>query len=67
MGFFESCKKFLREGLVVLSIGDALLASAVARLATVESKGADAVFASCGGDMWAAHETVKETNPSWVP
>lgn len=66
MGLFVSCKKFLCEGFVVLSLGDALLAGAVAWFATVESKGADVVFASCGGDVWAGHETVCIIEPGVI-
>jgi hypothetical protein len=29
----------------------------VAGLAAVETETADVVFASCGGDVWAGHET----------
>lgn len=36
---------------------DAASASAVAGLAAVETETADVVFASCGGDVWAGHET----------
>lgn len=64
MGLFVSFKKFLREGFIVLCLGYALLASAVAGFATVKFKGADIVFASCGGDVRAGHETVaKIGNP----
>ena len=41
---------------VVLVFGDALLASAVAGFAAVESKAAGVVFFCAGGDVRAGHE-----------
>jgi hypothetical protein len=43
---------------VVLVFGDALLASAVARFASVEIERAGVVFFCAGGDVRAGHETV---------
>lgn len=65
MGLFVSFKKFLREGFIVLSLRDALLAGAAARFAAVEAEAAGVVFASYGGDVWAGHETLdpKRGNP----
>jgi hypothetical protein len=58
VGSLVSCREFGGVLRVVLVFGDALLASAVAGFAAVESKAAGVVFFGAGGDVWAGHETV---------
>jgi hypothetical protein len=58
VGAFVSGREFGGVLRVVLVFGDALLASAVAGLAAVESKAAGVVFFCAGGDVRTGHETV---------
>lgn len=57
MGLFVSLKKLFCEGFIVLPLGYALLAGAVAGLAAVESKGAGVVFAGRNFDVRTNHKT----------
>ena len=58
VGEFGFGEEFLRVGFVVLAFGNALLASAVAGLAAVESESAGVVFFRRGCDVRAGHDTV---------
>jgi hypothetical protein len=58
VGSLVSCREFGGVLGVVLVFGDALLASAVAWFAAVESKAAGVVFFRAGDDVRAGHETV---------
>ena len=58
MGSLVSGREFGGVLGVVLVFGDALLASAVAGFAAVESDAAGVVFFCAGGDVRAGHETV---------
>ena len=54
LGFGE---EFFCEGFGILALGDALLASAVAGLAAVEIERAGVIFAVCGFNVDAIHDT----------
>jgi hypothetical protein len=57
VGALGFCEEFLGVGFVVLAAPNALLASAVAWLATVEIERADIIFVACGFNVDAIHDT----------